>query len=303
MAISHVSDKADFNVESTYGTDPGSYGGLASGIIQKFSFQEVENMRKIGDLNNGHKYLKNEPGFYYVQGTLETLPTKSSLPALLEAFFGGRTDVTDYTITSDSDTINSYTARASYIDGTHVVITGLVFTTLKIDVAKDGDLVFSMDYIAQKLTPTAGSISPSVTSEDQFTDMDLYGAYGGNNLIMDTFSATFDWKIDPRQGRGMESVASGSRRLISRVIKNRIEITGSVEAELDDDHFSLGYEDEKTDSTLALNYSRGTDNAHAINFTGVQRDNPEVGLENSDDVRKISVDFSALDFSATGDLA
>lgn len=301
MVVSHHTDNAVIGAETTYGTEASTYNYKA-GIIQRFTYQEVENFRRISDINNQHKYLKNEPGLYYVQGTLETIPTKESLPGLLETFFGSRTDATDYTISSDPDSIDSLSAKAQYISGQVAKITGIVLTTLKIEIAKDGDLVYSFDYIGQKLVVSTETISYTTDTGSQFTDLDCYVSYGETNMVLETFSAIFDWKIDPRKGRGVESVTAGSRRLIQRVVKNTLDISGNFDAELTEDVIGAGYEDEKTDSTIVFNYSRGTDNAHAISFTGCYKDNNEVVLEPTDDTRRVTADFGALDFAATGDL-
>ena len=299
MAISNVSNEVVFGEESTYGTLASTFTEQF-GAIESFSYTEVETIEQIGSVGSGHNPLRNEAGLYSVTGTLVTKPTKAALPRLLELFFGTRVDATDYTIT-DSIDVTSISAKAQHSLTQTAQITGIVFTTISIDASKDGFATISMDYIGQKLTVATETVSYTQPTESLFSWLDIFGTYNSNSVEANTWTITGDWGIDAGQGRGIESVAAGSRRLIQRVIKNNLVLGGNVDLVVQDTN-EMGYEDEKTDRTMVLTMSRGTDNTHVFTLTGCQLDNKASEQTPEDGIKNFTADFVALDISITGDL-
>ena len=178
MVISHVSDEVVFGEETTYGTLASTFTEQL-GAIESFSYTEIEAFEQIGSVGSGHTPIKNEPGLYSVTGTLVTKPTKSSLPRLLELFFGNRVDATDYTITDDL-TITSLSAKAQHTTTETVQITGLVFTTINIEATQDGFLTISMDYLAKKLAVATETVSYTQPTDSCFSYLDTSGTYNSN---------------------------------------------------------------------------------------------------------------------------
>ena len=301
MVQSNISNQVVFGDESTYGTLSSAFT-LLMGAVDTFSWNESESTEPIGSLGSGSLPLKNEPGLYLVTGTLVTRPTKSSLPVLLDYFFGDRTDVDDYTIVNDDTTIKSISVKAQHTATDTVQITGLVFTNLSIDMAKDGIMSLSMDYIAKKLITATETVTYTQPTDACFTWLDISGTYGGNAFKGNSVVMTADWNIDANDGRGLETVGAGERRLIQRVVKNNLTLGGNFDVVIENTN-EIGYEDEKTDQTLIVTVSRGTDNAHTFTYTGTQLDNKNFEATHENGVKNFTADIvGGLTVSMAGDL-
>ena len=307
MVVSQVCNEITKSREAVYG-DATATTEADWGYIESFSYTEEETVEQIGTVGGGATFQRNEPGLYKVTGTLTTKVTKASLPELLEGFFGGRTDTTDYAISHDEKTIISYVVQAQHsravggIGSDQIAtISGLVFTTLNIDAAKDGFMIVSCDFLAQKLVMSAGTISTTLPTESLYSWLDISGSYGGTALKANSYSLNLDWNVDPNDGRGLESVSAGSRRLIQRVIKNTLLVSGSIDVKIED-ALEFGYEDEKTDQTLVLTTSRGTDNEHTFTVTGCDLDNKSSEMTAEAGVKNFTADVLGRDMTAAGDL-
>eukprot|EP00918_Siedleckia_nematoides_P057635 GHVU01125659.1.p1 GENE.GHVU01125659.1~~GHVU01125659.1.p1 ORF type:complete len:301 (+),score=26.65 GHVU01125659.1:1080-1982(+) len=297
--ISHISDKVLFGEEVTFGTLSGTMT-KDFGVVESVSATENENTERIGGINSGHKTSKFADGLYYVTGTLETLATKDSLPNLLEAFFGSRSDSTDYTITSTTSR-KSYSLQLEYTSGTYIQLVGVVFKTINLDVAKDGNLSVSMDYVGKKLTEETGTLTVTDNTDKIFKYLDVSMTYAGTSLVTNSMNISGDWNIDDTEGRGIESVAAGERRLIQRVVSHALNLSGSFEVEVKT-NFEVGYEDERTDKALLLTVSRETDNEHIFNL-GECRLTSKDFLGNTENSRRLMVgNYEAKGITITGDL-
>lgn len=303
MVISHITDKVIAGRESSYGTAATTLNSNW-GLIESFSYTEEENIEQIGAVGGGHTYQRNEPGIYNVSGTLKTKITKTSLPEVLEAFFGSRTDTTVYSIVPNPNTIISYTVEADF-DGTNKAqITGLVFTTCEIDASKDGFLTLSCDYVAQLVTISAGTITQTVTTEAPLSWLDVSGTYNGLNLKGNSFTISYDWNIDANDGRGLETVTTGQRRLIQRVVKNNLTVSGNLDVlvEAGVTNTLMGYADELTEASLVLTASRGTLNSHTFTLTGCVLSNKTIEANAEPGMKNFTADISGRDTSVSGDL-
>lgn len=301
MVLSNTTNQVVGGIESTYGTLASTFTTLL-GAIESFSFNESESIEAVGAVGSGSLPLKNEPGIYLVSGTLVTKPTKTSLPVLLQLFFGNRVDSTDYTITENDTSIDSLSFKSQYTTTETVQITGAVFTNLNIDMSKDGFLVISLDYIAQKLLVATETVTYTQPTDSCFSWLDICGTYDGNEFKANSITMTADWNIDANEGRGLECVTSGERRLIQRVIKNNLTLGGNIDVNIENSN-ELGYEDEKTDKTLAVTISRGTDNEHVFTYTGTQLDNKNSEATAENGIKNLTADIvSGLGLSFTGDL-
>jgi len=301
MVHSKIVDEVVAGNETTYGTLASTFT-LALGAIESFSYTENENVQPINGVGNGWTPIKNEDGLYHVSGSLVSKPTKSSLPVLLEYFFGNRVDATDYTVI-DSTTIKSMSFKAQHTPTQTVQITGAVFTNINIEASKDGFLVISLDYIAKKLTVATETVTYTQPTDSVFMWVDTYGTWGGSAVKANAWTITGDWNIDPNDGRGLESVAAGERRLIQRVIKNNLTLGGSADLLVDGAISELGYADERTDKTLVFTVSRGTDNQHDFTLSGCRTNNKSSDEGSEAGIKNLTFDIaSALDISIAGDL-
>lgn len=298
--ISHVSDKVKFGQEET------SYGTLSAdmsldmGHIQSLSMTENEGLQRINSVNGGFTTNKFEDGVYYVSGTLETLATKASLPNILEAFFGSRSDSTDYTITPSS-TVVSYSMQAEYTTGYYAQIVGVVFTTISIDVTRDGNIAISMDYVGKKLTLESGSLSVSASADNIFLGLDASMTYGGSSLVANSFSLSASWNVDDTEGRGVESVSAGERRLIQRVFKHALELDGSFEV-YTQNNFEMGFTADRSDSAFIFTVARGSDNEHVFTVSAARTETKELTVNTDNSVRVMIGNYQGIGITVTGDL-
>ena len=300
MVISNISNQINIGEQSNFTTEASSYD-KNFGFIQSFSYSENETIEQVGAVGGGMFFNRNEPGVYSVTGTLVTRVTKSTLPNVLKSFFGNYSDDgTDYTVIPDK-TVMSYSVKAQHTLTEVAKITGLVFTNLTIDASKDGFMELSLDYFARKLDIVSETLTTTLPSDAMFSWLDIFGTYDSNAIKANNYSLSFDWNMDANDGRGLENVSAGERRLIQRAIKNNLTVSGSFEALIENSN-ELGYADEKTDKILVLTSSRGTDNAHTITLTGCQLDNKDSELNSDTGMKTISADILAREVTITGDL-
>jgi len=306
MAISNITNKLISGREATYGTlSP----ALTSdwGIVESFSYNESESVEQVGGIGGGYGANFNEGGLYSISGSLTTKVTKSALPELLEAFFGSRTDSgvpLVYAIVPNEANIISYSVETNFDKLNKAQLTGLVFTTLEISASKDGFVTVSCDYIAKEVKILVGQVVQTFTTAAPLSWLDISGTYNGQVLIGNDFTFSFDWNIDAAEGRGLESVAVGERRLIQRVIKNSLNTEGSIDVLIQDNIASsfVGYNDELTEATLSMVMSRGLDNAHTINLVNCVLDNKNLDLNAEGGLKNFTADVKGRDVNFSGDL-
>jgi len=299
MVISHISEEIQVGEETSYGTEASSYD-KNFGYIQSFSYSENEAIEQVGSVGSGFTFQKNEPGIYSVTGSLVTRVSKTTLPIALKAFFGELSSgAEDYTINPVKEVI-SHSVKAQHSTTELVTLTGVVFTNLSIDASKDGFMELSLDYFAKKLIVSTATITTTLPSDSMFSWLDISGSYDGNNIKANNFNLTFDWNMDANDGRGLESVSAGERRLIQRAVKNNLTISGNFEALIENTN-ELGYTDEKTEKTLILTSSRGTDNEHVFTLSGCDLDNKNTEMSSEAGMKTISADILARSVVFTGD--
>lgn len=270
------------------------------GHIQKIGISEQENIEKLSSMNSGHLSALIEDGLYWANVSIETKLTKASMPVILKMCMGTVAEATDYTATS-SLVRNSYSLKVSYLANKVALINGLVVKDFQITAAKGEMLAITMNCIAAKVTKSTEELSVSTNIDKPFSWLDCKATIGGNAHVLNSFNISGNWNITDDEGRGIEAVASGSRRLINNVIKHRFDVNGSYEAEVSD-NLEFGYADERVDEAIVFTVERGTDNEHVFTLSKTRSNakNYEATIENSK--RIVSCDFEALDLGVTGDL-
>lgn len=218
--------------------------------------------------------------------------------------FGGRTDAIDYTITSSNTTIISYSIKVSLTDpttGDVALINGFTVKDFEINVAKGETVSVTMNGIAREVTKSTESISPTKNTDAIFKDLDTSITVAGNSHVLNTFTISGNWNVTDDEGRGIESVSAGDRRLIARVIKHGFDVSGSYEAEVSDNS-EFGYTESRTDEAIVVTITRGTDNTHVFTMSNTRSFGRDLELTNENSKRIISYDYETLDCGVTGDL-
>ena len=151
-----------------------------------------------------------------------------------------------------------------------------------------------MNGISRKVTSTTASISPSANSDSIFKDLDSSVTVGGNSFVLNNLSITGNWNVTDDEGRGIESVSAGDRRLITCVLKHAFDVSGSYEADVDDNG-EFGYTESRSDEAIVFTLARGTDNTHTFTLSNTRSGGRSMELTNDNSKRVISYDFEALD--------
>lgn len=300
MAISHVTDKLVAGEESTFGTAPGTFT-LNWGDVQSFSYTENNSVEALGAVGSGHTAQRTEAGLYNVTGTLTTRLSKSSIENLAKATVGDVTVTTgDYSVATSTDA-PSFTIKAQHNTTEVAVINGLVFTSFSFEASTDGYLVLNADYVAQKLDLSTETITPVLASDDIFSWLDVSGTWRSVDINATSYTISGDWNVSPEEGRGLETITTGTRRLIKRVIRNNLNISADVDYRLDDTFKPLGYEDEPTSGSLVLTASRGTDNEHIFTITNALENENEASNDSEGTVKEGSLNVVGTDLTIAGD--
>ena len=170
------------------------------------------------------------------------------------------------------------------------------------EAASDGNVSLTLTCVAKEVeVPVTGTLSTSAPTSSIFKGLDCSVTIGGNAIVANTFNIDASWNIDDNEGRGIESVSSGERRLIQRVTKHRLDVNGSIEAQVDD-NIDFGYEDERSNEAIVFTLSRGTDNEHVFTFSTTRSTTKEIESNIDNSLRVISIDYEAFDVAVTGDL-
>ena len=302
--ISNVSNRYIFGKEATFGTIPGSITALDLGHVQSISVDEDDAVEEISSQNSGHTLIDLDDDLYNLSGAIVTKCTKASLPVILEAIFGGYSDdSTDYTVVTDnvsSDDL-SYFLKFNTTSGKTKQMSGIGFTGAEINVQQDNSVEVTLNYQAQVLSPATESLTVSTNTGDVFRGLDATITYNGNPTILRSFSISMDWNIDPQDGRGIEVAHSNGRRVINRIVRHNLSLTGSFESEMDD-FIDTGYVDSRSNVPIVLTLARGTDNTHVFTIAATRTSSRGRELNNDNQTKVLSCDFMGLDISATGDL-
>lgn len=286
--------------ESTYGTTPDPFTSVDLGHIQSLTVSEEENMEKLGSINGGHTYNIFEDGLYWANVSIEILATKTSLPAILELCLGTKAEATDYTITSSTD-YKSYSMKVSWTSDKILLINGFVVKDFDISAAKGESVSITMNGLAKKVTQATETLSTTKNTDDTFKDLDASVTVDGNATVLNSFNITGNWNITDDEGRGIESVAAGERRLLQCFVKHTLDVNGSYEAEVDN-NLEAGYTEDRSDEAIVFTISRGTDNEHVFTMSNTRANGRELGLTTDNSKRVMSYDYEALDVGVTGDL-
>ena len=302
MAISHVSDNIVVGEQDDFSTVAADFNEIA-GYVESFSYNEVENLDKFASVGSGAKYSNIEEQLYYVEGTLTTKATKSSLGFMIKAVLGNY-EVTDgkYSAEVDTGSKSYWTIKAQHNDTQVAVITGVVFTNFQFEVSVDGYLVLTADYIAQKCDIETEVIDGTVPEDDVYVWLDCKGQVGSDNFVANTFSISGDWNVDATEGRGIQTAGTGERRLLKDVIRHRCNVSGSVDYRVNGDLDVFGYADNVTAQDVVLTASRGADNEHTFTLEKCKLDNKEQEVNNEDSIKEGSFDIEGLNIKITGDV-
>lgn len=302
--ISNVQNKYEFAKEDTFGTIPGAPIILDIGHVQSISIDEDESTEEISSINSGHTFVDFDDDLYNVSGQIVTKITKASLPVLLEALLGSYSDdTTDYTVITSpvsSDDL-SYYMKFNTTTGKIKDMKGICFTGGDVSVEKDGSIEMTLSYQAQILSTATEVLAPSTTVGALFRGLDAVVTYDGNATILSNFNFNMDWNFNIDDSRGIEAAHANGRRVINRIIRNTLNLSGSFESQMDD-NIDTGYADERSTVPIVLTLDRGTDNAHVFTFTTSKTNTRSRELNNDNSAKLLTCDFVGADIGVTGDL-
>lgn len=273
---------------------------MDAGHIQKITIGEEESSEKLNSLNSGHLAAKFEDGLYWANVSIETKVTKASLPVLLKAALGDVAESTDYTATSDL-ALNSYSLKVSYLASSVLLINGLAVKDFSITAAKGETVIMTLNCIAMKVAPSVESLTVTTNTDTCFSWLDCEATVDGNAQVLNNFTINGNWNVTDDEGRGIEAVSTGERRLIRTVVKHRFDVSGNYEMEIDANG-EIGYADERTDEAVVFTIARGTDNEHVFTMSNTRSFGRDYEASIDNTKRLVSYDFEALDVGVTGDM-
>ncbi len=300
VAISNVGNKYIAAIESVFGTTPSPFTSVDLGHIQKISVKEEENVSKMSSINSGHLASIFEDGLYWANVTIETKCSKASLPVLLKFMLGARSDATDYAATT-SPVNNSLSLKFFYQTTKCGLLNGLVCKDWELNAAKGETVTVTLNCIAQKLSKTTETLSVSTNTDTMFSWLDTSITIGATAYVLNNFTMIGNWNVTDDEGRGIEASTTGTRRLITTVLKHRLDLSGSYEAEVSDSQ-EFGYADERTDQAIVVSLSRGADNVHDFTMTKTRSFSRGIEMTTENTKKVISYDYEAVDVAVAGDL-
>lgn len=301
VCISNVNNKYQVAEESSYGVTPSPFTAKDWGHIQKITIQEEESATKESSLNSGHLAAVFEDGLYWANVSIETKLSKASLPNLLKFVCGVYSDdSTDYTIAT-SNVSNSVSMKVTYLSTNVGLLNGLVCKDWEITAAKGETISMKINCVAKKLSKSVETLTVTTNTDTKFSWLDTAITVGGVAYVLNNFSLQGNWNVTDDEGRGIESVGAGERRLIQCVLQHRLDLSGSYEAEVNDNQ-EFGYTEERSNEAIVVTLSRGTDNAHVFTMSDTRSfsRSQDISIDNSKKV--MSFDYEALDVAVTGDL-
>lgn len=287
-------------METDYGTLPTTFTSVNLGHIQSINISEEENIEKLSSLNSGHTAATFEDGLYWASVSIETKATKASLPQLLKMCLGTVDETTDYTASS-SLTLNSYAIKVSYLTTNIVRILGFAVKDFSISITKGETVAFTINGIAKITEKVTETLNTTTNTDKIFSWLDASVTVNSEDYVLNNFTIEGNWNVTDDEGRGIETVPANERRLIQTVIKNRFDISGSYEMEIENTA-EIGYEDERTDEAIVLTLERGTDNEHVFTLAETRSGSREYNATIENGKKVVSYNYEALDLSVTGDL-
>jgi hypothetical protein len=304
--ISSINNRYLIVKESDFGTMP-EITQLDFGYVQTISIEESEEVEEISAINTLHTLADLDDDLYNVSGTITTKLSHPSIANILEALCGKITEddpeAGKYTIETDPVTSDdlSYSMKVNTETGKTLEITGICFTAGEITIERDGSTEVSLDYICKKVTPATENLDPETPVGKVYKGLDACVTYGGEDTRLEDFSISLDWNYDEADSRGIEDVDAGERRLIQRIIRNQLNLTGSFTSHMDS-NIDTGYEDDRDNVAIVLTLSRGTDNEHVFTIANARVTSRSRDLETGDGKKLLSCDFTGVDLEVSGDL-
>jgi hypothetical protein len=303
--ISNVKNKYLIAKEETFGEIPASPTELDFGYVQTISISEDETTEEVSSINTEHTLADLDDDLYNVSGSITTKISQPSLPNLLEALFGKLTEDSPeegkYSVTTDPITSSdlSYFMKFNTETGKTMEVTGLGITGGELEVTRDGSVEINLDFVARKLSPGTENLSPETNVGSLFRGLDAVVTYGGDNTRLEDFSLSLDWNYDEADSRGIEDTTD--RRLIERIIRNQLSLSGSFTSHMDD-NIDTGYVSERSGVSIVLTLSRGTSNEHEFTINTAKTTVRSRDLETGDGKKVLSCDFLGIDVTAQGDI-
>jgi hypothetical protein len=304
--ISSVKNKYLIGKESDFGTMP-TITQLDFGYVQTISIEEAENTEEVSAINTAHTLAELDDDLYNVSGTITTKLSHPSIANILEALCGKITedDPTEgkYTIETDPVTSDdlSYSMKVNTETGKTLELVGICFTAGEITIERDGSTEVSLDYVCKKVSPATETLDPETPVGKLYRGLDACVTYDGEETRLEDFSISLDWNYDEADSRGIEDVDAGERRLIQRIIRNQLNLTGSFTSHMDS-NIDTGYEDDRDNVSIVLTLSRGEDNEQVFTIENAKVNTRSRDLETGDGKKLISCDFVGMDLSVEGDL-
>jgi hypothetical protein len=303
--ISNISNKYLIGEEDTFGTMP-TITQLDFGYVQTISIEEEENTEEISAINTNHTLADLDDDLYNVSGTITTKLSHPSIANIMKALCGKITEddptAGKYTIETDPITSDdlSYSMKVNTETGKTLEITGIGFTGGEITIERDGSTEVSLNYVCQKVTPATETLDPETPVGKVYRGLDACVTYDGEDTRLEDFSISLDWNYDESDSRGIEDVDAGERRLIQRIIRNQLNLTGSFTSHMDA-NIDTGYEDDRDNVSIVLTLSRGTSNEHTFTIANARVNSRSRDLETGDGKKLISCDFIGIDLEISGD--
>lgn len=304
--ISNVGNKYLFAKESQFGTVPVSPTALDCGWVQSITINEDDQVEEVRGISSGATVGSFEDGLYKVTGSIQTKVTKASLKVLLEALFGviaaDTPQAGKYTVTASAITSAtlSYCMKVNTINGKTKHISGIHVTGGELTVNKGGDVECTLNFVAQLVAIATETITPFTNTGSLFKDLDATITYNGAATIMQAFSISVDWNINDDDSRGIEAAHANGRRVISRVVRNNLSLTGSFETE-SDDAIDTGYVAERSDVPIVLTLSRAASNSHAFTIAASRVKTRNRDFNNDAKTKTIKCDFVGKTCAIVGD--
>jgi hypothetical protein len=305
--ISNVNNKYILSQETSYGTPADNPVQLDFGLVQSISLTEDEGLREVGAINTGHTLASVEDGLYSGSISLTTYPTKNSLPNLLKALFG-KVDLdeptsgkyTAITLPIHSDNLSYYMEAND--DNTNLwEIYGIGFSEGTLNIANGSIVSIDLSGSFKVALKQTGTITPSTNINEVYHELDCYVSIDNFVGVLDAFSVTLNWNVNNEEGRGIEQVTEGERRLIQRIIRHNLTVSGNFTSTLNQE-INTGYIDDRTPIIITANLNRGTDNLHSFTIIGAKTTNRSNEMSGESAKKVFSADFTGTDITVVGDL-
>lgn len=302
--ISQVNNKYLIAKESSYGVEP-TMTQLDFGLVQSISLSEDESLLEVSAVNTEHTLAMVEDGLYIGSITINSLPTRAGMINLLEALFGDKDVDTPtegkYTIKTSpvsSDDL-SYFLKLKDDESTVWDISGIHFTEGSITVSKGQITNISLTGAFKKMVKSTETIDPETNIDVVFHYLDACIKVNDETSVLDEFTLNLNWNRNTDDSRGIECLSEDERRLIQRVIRHNLNISGSYTAQLDDNN--TGYVANRTPIEIEVILSRNS-NTHTFTISGAKTTNRVNEINADSSVKTYSSDWTGVDCEVVGDI-